>query len=77
MNIRLLTLAFGFAAAMTLGSAISMSQARAESATKPENIKAETAKSEMSETHKEHGKHEKAHHEKKEGLEAGESKEVK
>ncbi len=77
MNIRLLTHAFGFAAAMTFGSALSVTQALAETATKPEGMKTETAKSEMSGTQKEHGKHEKAHHEKKEGAEAGEAKEVK
>jgi hypothetical protein len=73
MNKRSIGLALGFVAVMLLGTGVSFAQAPAESPTKTEAV----AKPEGTEKHKEHGKHEKAHHEKKDGAEAGETKDAK
>jgi hypothetical protein len=73
MNTRSLGIALGIVAMTQFGAGISFAQAPAEPAAKSEA----SAKPEGVEKHKEHGKHEKAHHEKKDGTEAGEVKETK
>jgi hypothetical protein len=73
MHTRSLGIALGFVAVTLFGTGISFAQAPAEPAAKTEAL----AKPEGAEKHKEHGKHEKAHHEKKDGAEAGEAKVAK
>jgi hypothetical protein len=78
MNVRTIAIALGFASAALLGSNIVLAETSATKPAAPTNVTAENAmKTEHSAKHKDLEKHEKALHEKKEGSEAGETKEAK
>jgi hypothetical protein len=78
MNARTIAIALGFASASLLGSNIAMAENSAIKPTAPANVTAENSmKTGHGAKHKDLEKHEKALHQKKEGSEAGETKEVK
>jgi hypothetical protein len=78
MNARNFAIALCFASASILGSKMVLAETSVTKPAAPANITAENAtKTEHGAKHKELEKHEKALHEKKEGSEAGDIKEVK
>jgi hypothetical protein len=78
MNIRILGLAIGFTAASLFGLNFALAQApAAEPGSSEKASNDDASKGDHFAKHKEPGKHEKAHHDKKEGGEAGEAKEAK
>jgi hypothetical protein len=78
MNVRTIAIALGFASASILGSNIVLAETSAVKPAAPTNVTAENAtKAEHVAKHKDLEKQEKALHEKREGREAGETKETK